>query len=134
MMAKGHILTFFKERIRMNREDVFMWVKEQYNTEPDYPWGDENAVLRHKSNNKWYGVVLKVKEDRLGLPGVKEVDVLNVKSEPMLIGSLRMKKGFFPAYHMNKEHWNTIILGDNAPEEEIKNLIDMSYQLTKKTS
>ena len=134
MMAKGHILTFFKERIRMNREDVFMWVKEQYNTEPDYPWGDENAVLRHKSNNKWYGVVLKVKEDRLGLPGVKEVDVLNVKSEPMLIGSLRMKKGFFPAYHMNKENWITILLDEKAPEEEIKNLIDMSYQLTKKTS
>ena len=133
-MAKGHILTFFKERIRMNREDVFMWVKEQYNTEPDYPWGDENAVLRHKSNNKWYGVVLKVKEDRLGLPGVKEVDVLNVKSEPMLIGSLRMKKGFFPAYHMNKENWITILLDEKAPEEEIKNLIDMSYQLTKKTS
>ena len=118
----------------MNREDVFMWVKEQYNTEPDYPWGDENAVLRHKSNNKWYGVVLKVKEDRLGLPGVKEVDVLNVKSEPMLIGSLRMKKGFFPAYHMNKENWITILLDEKAPEEEIKNLIDMSYQLTKKTS
>ncbi len=134
MMAKGHILTFFKERIRMNREDVFMWVKEQYNTEPDYPWGDENAVLRHKSNNKWYGVVLKVKEDRLGLPGVKEVDVLNVKSEPMLIGSLRMKKGFFPAYHMNKENWITILLDEKAPEEEIKNLIDMSYQMTKKTS
>lgn len=133
-MAKGHILTFFKERIRMNREDVFMWVKEQYNTEPDYPWGDENAVLRHKSNNKWYGVVLKVKEDRLGLPGVKEVDVLNVKSEPMLIGSLRMKKGFFPAYHMNKENWITILLDEKAPEEEIKNLIDMSYQMTKKTS
>ena len=131
-MAKGHILTFFKERIRMNREDVFMWVKEQYNTEPDYPWGDENAVLRHKSNNKWYGVVLKVKEDRLGLPGVKEVDVLNVKSEPMLIGSLRMKKGFFPAYHMNKEHWNTIIINDKVDVSLVEELIEQSYKLTKK--
>ena len=116
----------------MNRTDIFHWVKKQYNTDPDYPWADENVVLRHKSNNKWYGAILKVKENKLGLPGEKEVDVLNVKCDPMLIGSLRTKEGFFPAYHMNKENWISILLDENTPEEEVKNLIEMSFQMTRK--
>lgn len=32
----------------MNRQEIFRWVKEQYGTEPDYPWQDANAVLRHQ--------------------------------------------------------------------------------------
>ena len=50
----------------MERKDVFSWVKEVYGTEPDYPWNDWNAVLRHKGNKKWYGVVLEVPEKSWG--------------------------------------------------------------------
>ena len=59
-------------------------------------------MLRHNDNNKWYGVVLEVSTDKLGLPEADIVDVLNVKSDPLLIGSLRGQDGYFPAYHMNK--------------------------------
>ena len=54
----------------MNRQEIFEWVKATYGTEPDYPWNDWNAVLRHKDNNKWYGVVMEVAESKLGLTGV----------------------------------------------------------------
>ena len=64
--------------IDMNRQEVFEYVKQQYGTEPDYPWKDWNAVLRHKDNSKWYGVVLKVGRDKLGLSGEETIDVLNV--------------------------------------------------------
>lgn len=114
----------------MNREQVFAYVKQQYGTEPDYPWSDVNAVLRHRENNKWYGVILEVDREKLGLPDGGRVDVLNVKSEPMLIGSLRMQEGFHPAYHMNKEKWISIRLDDSAPDAEIKSLLDLSYELT----
>ncbi|MCM1107292.1 MAG: MmcQ/YjbR family DNA-binding protein [Blautia sp.] len=114
----------------MNREQVFAYVKQQYGTEPDYPWKDVNAVLRHRENNKWYGAILEVDKEKLGLPGGGRVDVLNVKSEPMLIGSLRMQEGFHPAYHMNKEKWISIRLDDSAPDAEIKSLLDLSYELT----
>ena len=90
----------------MERKDVFSWVKEVYGTEPDYPWNDWNAVLRHKGNN-------------------------NVKCDPVLIGSLREQSGFFPAYHMNKENWISILLDGSVPEDVIKNLINMSYELTR---
>ncbi|MCM1188128.1 MAG: MmcQ/YjbR family DNA-binding protein [bacterium] len=114
----------------MDKEAVLAWAGERYETEADYPWKDENAVLRHRKSKKWYGVILTVRRDRLGLPGEGNVDVLNVKCDPELIGSLRTRKGFFPAYHMNKEKWISILLDGSVEAEEIENLIDLSYELT----
>lgn len=76
----------------MDRKDVFAWVKETYDVEPDYPWNDWNAVLRHKDTRKWFGLVIEVTENKLGLPGDKLVDALNVKCDPVLIGSLDSRK------------------------------------------
>ena len=67
------------------------------------------------------------------LPGAEEVPVLNLKADPRLIGPQREKPGFFPAYHMNKEHWITAALDGSAPEDEIKILLAMSYDLTAMT-
>lgn len=114
----------------MNRQKIFQWVKQQYHTEPDYPWADCNAVLRHKENSKWYALIMEVSRSKLGLQGDDVVEVLNVKCEPMLIGSLLTKEGFHPAYHMNKDKWITVRLDGGVPEEEIKNLIALSYQMT----
>lgn len=115
----------------MNGQDVLKWVKEQYGTEPDYPWQDANAVLRHQKNRKWYGLIMKVGRDKLGLSGVEEIEVLNLKCDPELIGFLRTRPGFLPAYHMNKIKWISVLLDGTVPEEEIRNLIDMSYDLTE---
>ena len=43
----------------MTRQELFAWCMDQYGTEPEYPWKDRNAVLRHKDNKKWYGVILE---------------------------------------------------------------------------
>lgn len=51
---------------------------------------------------------MTVGRDKLGLPGDSMVDVVTVKCDPMLGGSLRMQKGFHPAYEMNKDKWLTI--------------------------
>ena len=87
-------------------------------------------MLRHNDNNKWYGVVLEVSADKLGLPEVGIIDVLNVKSDPLLIGSLRRQDGYFPAYHMNKEKWLSIQLGEPELDDAIKDLLSLSYELT----
>lgn len=115
----------------MNRQDVFDYVKTKYGTDPDYPWFDGNAVLRHKSNSKWYALVMEVGRIKLGLLGDGMVDVVTVKCDPMLGGMLRAREGFHPAYHMNKEQWLTIRLDGSVPGEEIKKLIDFSYDLTE---
>ena len=100
----------------MTRQELFTWIHQQYGTEPEYPRHDWNAVLRHNDNNKWYGVVLEVSADKLGLPEAGIVDVLNVKSDPLLIGSLRGQDGYYPA----------------KPEldDAIKDLLSLSYELT----
>lgn len=114
----------------MDRQTVFEWIKRKYGTDPDYPWKDSNAVLRHRENKKWFALIMEVGRDKLGLPEEGTVDVMNVKCDPMLIGSLRTQPGFLPAYHMNKDQWISILLDGTAPEEEIKSLIAMSYELT----
>lgn len=59
------------------------------------------------------------------------MDVLNVKADPVLIGSLLPLPGYFPAYHMNKENWISILLGESDLDKNIRNLLQMSYELTE---
>ena len=115
----------------MTRQDIFEWCKQQYDVEPDYPWNDWNAVLRHKDNRKWFGLVLEINGGKLGMDTEKMVDLLNIKCDPMLIGSLLLRRGFFPAYHMNKDNWISILLDDPENDEKIKSLLDMRYKMTK---
>lgn len=114
----------------MERDELFLWAKETYGTEPDYPWNDWNAVLRHSENQKWYSVILEVNTKKLGLSDDRMTDVVNVKCDPALIGSLRNREEYFPAYHMNKENWLSILLDGAVPRDEIQKLITLSYELT----
>ena len=116
----------------MERKELFEWAKETYGTEPDYPWNDWNCVLRHRHNNKWYALIMEIEETKLGINSDKIVDVLNVKCDPLLIGSLRMREGFYPAYHMNKDKWISVLMDGTVPAKEIMELIELSYSLTKK--
>lgn len=117
----------------MNRTELFALVEKNYHVEPDYPWRDTNAVLRHRDTKKWFGVVLSVAGDKIGLAGQEDVDLLNIKCDPILIGSLIAQDGFFPAYHMNKENWISILLSEESEaifDQQIENLLDLSYELT----
>ena len=49
-----------------------------------------------------------------------------------MIGVFRQQDGFFPAYHMNKEHWISILLDRPELDGSIKKLLQMSYELTEK--
>jgi hypothetical protein len=117
----------------VDREDVFEYVNEKYSTMPEYLWrkNPAYAVLKH-ANNKWYGIIMNVPKEKIGLEGNEEVDIINVKCPPDMIGNLRSGHGFIPAYHMNKEHWITILLDSSVKDEQVKQLIDLSYELTKK--
>lgn len=119
--------------MKTDREFVFKYAKENYGTEPEYLWErtPDAGVLRHISNKKWYGIVMSVSLDKLGLKRSGKADILNVKCDPMVLGSFLMKAGYYPAYHMNKRHWITIILDGSVPPDEIELLIDQSYELTK---
>ena len=117
-----------------NRQEIYDYVKNKYLTDVDFPFQNDpfTAVFRHKSHQKWYGIIMEVKKSVLGFDDQEIVDILNVKCYPEIIGDLRLSAGFYPAYHMNKEHWITILLDDCVEMKQIKEFIDISYQLTKK--
>lgn len=116
----------------MNREQLCQFVLEHYSADEDHPWAKypKYTVFRHHSNKKWFALVMGIPKSRLGLIGNDIIDILNVKCDPILIGSLRQERGFFPAYHMNKTNWITIALDGSASDEKIKLLLDMSFELT----
>ena len=117
----------------IKKESILTYVKNTFDTDPDYPWAKcpEYAVLRHKDSGKWYGLIMKVARVKVGLTGKGRAAILNLKCDVELNGLLRGQQGILPAYHMNKEHWITIVLDSPFPEEEIYNLINLSYDLTK---
>lgn len=115
----------------MTAQQLLEYVLHNYGTEPDCPFTESDAaVLRHRGSRKWYGLVMRVSKRKLGLPEEATVEVLNVKCDPLLIGSLCRQEGFHPAYHMNKQHWLSIRLDGSASDDMIKLLLDMSFQLT----
>ena len=91
----------------------------------DQPFdGDfETYVARHTLSRKWFALVM-VHEGR---------HIVNLKCDPQEADLLRkLFKGVVPAYHMNKTHWNTIILNSDLPDEEIKRMTMNSFALTDK--
>lgn len=111
------------------RETVIQHIRDAYGVEPEYLWADtpNAAVFRHPGSKKWFAIIMDVATGRLGLPGEEIVDVMNVKCGPVMVGSLLSEKGFLPAYHMNKEHWVSILLDGCVPDEQIFPLLELSY-------
>lgn len=114
----------------MTREAIDAYIQSQYGIQAEYPFeaDDLTAVYRHADNKKWFAIVMRISKKRLHIESSDEIDVMNVKCEPVVIGSFLMEDGFYPAYHMNKTHWITI--APDAEEEKGKLLIDMSFSLT----
>ena len=113
-------------------EKIIDYAKKQFDTQPEHLWKKypNYAVLRNKCNKKWYAVIMDVARKNLGLKGEEISWVVNVKCDPMMIGSFIKRKGFLPAYHMNKDHWISVIADDSyVSTKEILNLIDMSYEI-----
>ncbi|MCL1901736.1 MAG: MmcQ/YjbR family DNA-binding protein [Firmicutes bacterium] len=118
----------------IKREEVFKYIKEKYEIAPDYPWRrtPNYAILRHKNNRKWFAAVIDITEDKIGLNSTKLIDAVLLKNDPLVIGSLRTENGIYAGYHMNKEHWITIHLESGIDCKRVFELIDMSFNLTKR--
>ncbi len=92
-------------------------------TYEDYPFSDTNwTIMRHKDNRKMFAAIYE-RQGKIWL---------NLKCDPNLTYILRNSfESVIPAYHMNKIHWNSVILDESVPEVEVKNMINHSYELTK---
>ena len=77
-------------------------------------------------------ILKEVMQKKFGLDSDEIVDVVNLKLPIEVFGSFGASDGVYPAYHMNKLHWISVLLPD-APEDLIMFLTDVSYRATKET-
>ena len=118
----------------MDRSEWKQYILETYHAVSDRLWPryPSHEVFRHPGNRKWFALMMEVPGEKLGLPERGMLDILNLKCDPVLIASLRGAPGLLPAYHMNKENWITVALDERVPDEKLRMLVDMSYELTRK--
>lgn len=116
----------------MNRSQLDKYITDYYGVTAErlFEKNPGFRAYRHNNTKKWFAMIMDLPESRLGLDGQEIIDVVNLKCDPILIGSLRLEQGFYPAYHMNKENWITAALDGSASEENIKFFLDLSFELT----
>ena len=116
------------------RKEIEKYINDNYDTLQEYPWNEypNYTTFKNKNNKKWFAVIMNVSFEKLKINKNGIVNVINLKNIPEMIGGLRKEEGILPAYHMNKEHWITILLDGTVSKEKICELIDMSYELTNK--
>ena len=116
----------------MTKHSFLEYCLSTYGTSPDYPFDEdfETAVLRHTDNRKWYAIVMKVSRRKFGFDSDEMIDVVNLKLPTEMFGSFGAADGVYPAYHMNKLHWISVLLPD-APEETVQFLVNVSFEATK---
>ena len=116
----------------MTKQQFLEYCLDVYGTSPDYPFDDllETAVLRHGNNRKWYALVMRVSRRKFGLDSDEGIDVVNLKMPTEMFGSFGAADGVYPAYHMNKLHWISVLLPD-APDDVVRFLVNASFEVTK---
>ena len=114
------------------RDKVLKWALDTYGSPPESLWAKtpDDVVLRHQSNKKWYAILMKVRRSVLGLDGDEIIDIINVKCDTLEIDFLSQQQGFFKGYHMNKNHWLTILLDGSVELETVCGLIEQSFDMT----
>lgn len=108
---------------RISHKSVEKYLLAMPDARLDYPFGEEVAVY-------------KVKDKMFGLVAEKSDPVrISLKCDPLLAETLRKKyETVMPGYHLNKKHWNTIVLTGQLNWEEIQDLIRHSYDLVTESS
>ena len=116
----------------MTKQSLLEYCSSTYGTSPDYPFDEdfETAVFRHADNKKWFAIVLSVSRRKFGLDSDEIIDVVNLKLPTEMFGSFGAADGVYPAYHMNKLHWISVLLPD-APNDVVQFLLNASFEATK---
>jgi predicted DNA-binding protein (MmcQ/YjbR family) len=102
----------------MDKKTVEEYILGMPNAVREYPFGEDVAVY-------------KVEDKMFALMAENKTPVsLSLKCDPQLANTLREKyESVLPGYHLNKKHWNTMILSGQLAWEEVQDLIRHSYLL-----
>jgi predicted DNA-binding protein (MmcQ/YjbR family) len=103
----------------MNIESLREYCISKKGADESFPFGEDTLVF-------------KVKGKIFALVNLNGDLSINLKCDPAFALELRERySSVTPGYHMNKKHWNTVLLGGSVPDKEILSWIDHSYDLVK---
>ncbi len=106
----------------MDHKTVEDYILSMPNSRLDYPFGEGVAV--YKTGDKMFALISEAKDPVQ----------LSLKCDPELSKVLREKYDeIMPGYHLNKKHWNTLVLAGQLGWEEVQGLIRHSYHLVAGT-
>lgn len=107
-------------------------ILKKYGDNPEFLWEKFSGygVFRNPKNQKWYGLIGNIDYSKLDKTKKGEIEIINIKLDKEEIQELLQKEGFYPAWHMNKKSWITIILNETLSDNEIMKYIDESYSFT----
>lgn len=141
--ANGEIVTAIREEVKnilekilclgsFVYEDILCYAKGKYNSTTVQPFKtnpDIKALVTTK--NKWYALFLDVEYSKLQKDSLvdSKVKIINLKHLSSEISTVINNRNIFPAYHMNKNHWISVVLDNNIDIEYVKGLIELSYDL-----
>ena len=111
---------------------IMALVQENYGNQLEYLWekSPDTAILRHENNQRWYAVLMKISWDKLEKGREGLVEAVNLKHNQ--VSDLLVKKGIYPAFHMNKRYWISLPLDDTLTDEKVLELFERSWFLTSK--
>ncbi|MGI9028288.1 MAG: MmcQ/YjbR family DNA-binding protein [Candidatus Saccharimonadales bacterium] len=102
----------------MNHKTVEDYILEMPNAVREYPFGEGVAV--YKVNDKMFALIAE---------GSDPIRV-SLKCDPQLAVVLRAKyETVMPGYHLNKKHWNTLVLSGQVPWDDVQGFVRHSYNL-----
>ena len=109
----------------MTKEDFIEFCKNITGATVDQPFNDDfkTFAARHSDTKKWFALIMELNGK----------DIVNLKCEPIQADFYRkVYQSVVPAYHMNKNHWNTVYLQGDTPDEVLKQMTLDSFDLTNK--
>jgi predicted DNA-binding protein (MmcQ/YjbR family) len=115
------------------KEKLLAYAQEKYHSPADHPFDEKpyerSTVLRVKEGGKWYALFMGVPAKCLSFPDESDIQIVNLKESEKTIETAVDNLHVFPAYHMNKKYWVTLLLDPTMNLETAKALLDESYTL-----
>ena len=107
-------------------------IKEICGDEPQFEWEKfpGYATFRNKDSKKWYAIIMNIDKSKIDKNSTGEIEIIDIKLDSKEIEDLLKQDGFYPAYHMNKKSWITVILNNTVSDEKLIELIKESYSYT----
>jgi predicted DNA-binding protein (MmcQ/YjbR family) len=113
----------------MTHKEIEKYLLSFPNTWLDFPFGEGTSVYKFGDKESGEGKMFAI------ISNDSKPLRVSLKCDPQLAETLRAKyETVVPGYHLNKKHWNTLILTGQLSEEEVKDLAHLSYQLVAGTT